>query len=134
MDNFVSNSGFFFSLLGTFIVRSGVLISVHAFASDPSRGLYILMLLIFFTGSALTLFAKKAAYLKSGSLFQPLSREGALVINNIIFASSAATVLLGTLYPIFIDAINNSKVSVGPPYFEAVFPYFNGSCIIIMRI
>ena len=112
---------FSFSLLGTFIVRSGVLISVHAFASDPSRGLYILMLLIFFTGGALTLFAKKAAYLKSGSLFQPLSREGALVINNIIFASSAATVLLGTLYPIFIDAINNSKVSVGPPYFEAVF-------------
>ena len=112
---------FSFSLLGTFIVRSGVLISVHAFASDPSRGLYILILLIFFTGGALTLFAKKAAYLKSGSLFQPLSREGALVINNIIFASSAATVLLGTLYPIFIDAINNSKVSVGPPYFEAVF-------------
>ena len=112
---------FSFSLLGTFIVRSGVLISVHAFASDPSRGLYILMLLIFFTGGALILFAKKAAYLKSGSLFQPLSREGALLINNIIFASSAATVLLGTLYPIFIDAINNSKVSVGPPYFEAVF-------------
>ena len=112
---------FSFSLLGTFIVRSGVLISVHAFASDPSRGLYILMLLLFFTGGALILFAKKAAYLKSGSLFQPLSREGALVINNIIFASSAATVLLGTLYPIFIDAINNSKVSVGPPYFEAVF-------------
>ena len=112
---------FSFSLLGTFIVRSGVLISVHAFASDPSRGLYILMLLIFFTGGALILFAKKAAYLKSGSFFQPLSREGALVINNIIFASSAATVLLGTLYPIFIDAINNSKVSVGPPYFEAVF-------------
>ena len=112
---------FSFSVLGTFIVRSGVLISVHSFASDPSRGLYILMLLIFFTGGALFLFAKKASYLKSGSLFQPLSREGALVINNIIFASAAATVLLGTLYPIFIDAINNSKVSVGPPYFEAVF-------------
>ncbi|MBH88449.1 MAG: heme lyase NrfEFG subunit NrfE [Pelagibacterales bacterium] len=112
---------FSLSLLGTFIVRSGVLISVHAFASDPSRGLYILMLLIFFTGGALALFARKAASLKSGSLFQPVSREGALVINNIIFASSAATVLLGTLYPIFIDAINNSKVSVGPPYFEAVF-------------
>ena len=112
---------FSLSLLGTFIVRSGVLISVHAFASDPSRGLYILMLLIFFTGGALALFAKKATSLKSGSLFQPISREGALVINNIIFASSAATVLLGTLYPIFIDAINNSKVSVGPPYFEAVF-------------
>ena len=112
---------FSFSLLGTFIVRSGVLISVHSFASDPSRGLYILLLLIFFTGGGLALFAKKAPYLKSGGLFKPLSREGALVINNIIFASAAATVLLGTLYPIFIDAINNSKVSVGPPYFEAVF-------------
>jgi cytochrome c-type biogenesis protein CcmF len=112
---------FSFSLLGTFIVRSGVLVSVHAFASDPSRGLYILMLLIFFTGGGLALFARKSSYLKSGSLFQPLSREGALVINNVIFASAAATVLLGTLYPIFVDAINNSKVSVGPPYFEAVF-------------
>ena len=112
---------FSFCLLGTFIVRSGVLVSVHAFASDPSRGLYILLLLVFFTGGGLALFAKRAPYLKSGSLFKPLSREGALVINNIIFASAAATVLLGTLYPIFIDAINNSKVSVGPPYFEAVF-------------
>jgi len=112
---------FSFSLLGTFIVRSGVLISVHAFASDPSRGIYILLLLVFFTGGGLVLFAKKSPYLKSGSLFQPISREGALVINNIIFASAAATVLLGTLYPIFIDVINNSKVSVGPPYFEAVF-------------
>ena len=79
--------------MGTFIVRSGVLISVHAFASDPSRGLYILMLLIFFTGGALILFAKKAAYLKSGSLFQPLSREGALVINNIIYAINSITPL-----------------------------------------
>ena len=112
---------FSFCLLGTFIVRSGVLVSVHAFASDPSRGLYILLLLVFFTGGGLALFAKRAPYLKSGSLFKPLSREGALVINNIIFTSAAATVLLGTLYPIFIDAINNSKVSVGPPYFEAVF-------------
>ena len=112
---------FSFCLLVTFIVRSGVLVSVHAFASDPSRGLYILLLLVFFTGGGLALFAKRAPYLKSGSLFKPLSREGALVINNIIFTSAAATVLLGTLYPIFIDAINNSKVSVGPPYFEAVF-------------
>ena len=112
---------FSFSLLGTFIVRSGVLISVHAFASDPSRGLYILFLLLFFTGGALLLFAKKSPYLKSGSLFQPISREGALIINNVIFSSAAATVLIGTLYPLFIDAISNSKVSVGPPYFEAVF-------------
>tara|TARA_B100000686_G_scaffold345035_1_gene428822 strand:+ start:23689 stop:25647 length:1959 start_codon:yes stop_codon:yes gene_type:complete len=112
---------FSFSLLGTFIVRSGVLISVHSFASDPSRGLYILFLLLFFTGGALLLFAKKSPYLKSGSLFQPISREGALIINNVIFSSAAATVLIGTLYPLFIDAISNSKVSVGPPYFEAVF-------------
>jgi len=121
MDYLLAIIAFSFCLLGTFIVRSGVLVSVHAFASDPSRGLYILLLLVFFTGGGLALFAKRAPYLKSGSLFKPLSREGALVINNIIFASAAATVLLGTLYPIFIDAINNSKVSVGPPYFEAVF-------------
>ena len=112
---------FSFSLLGTFIVRSGVLISVHAFASDPSRGLYILFLLLFFTGGALLLFAKKSPHLKSGNLFQPISREGALIINNVIFSSAAATVLVGTLYPLFIDAVSNSKVSVGPPYFEAVF-------------
>ena len=112
---------FSFSLLGTFIVRSGVLVSVHAFASDPSRGIYILFLLCFFTGGALFLFAKKSPYLRSGSLFQPISREGALIINNIIFSSAAATVLIGTLYPLFVDAISNSKVSVGPPYFEAVF-------------
>ena len=112
---------FSFSLLGTFIVRSGVLVSVHAFASDPSRGIYILLLLCFFTGGALFLFAKKSPYLRSGSLFQPISREGALIINNIIFSSAAATVLIGTLYPLFVDAISNTKVSVGPPYFEAVF-------------
>jgi len=112
---------FSFSLLGTFIVRSGVLISVHSFAADPSRGLYILLLLFLFTGGALFLFAKKSPDLKSGSLFQPISREGALIINNIIFSSAAATVLVGTLYPLFIDALSNSKVSVGPPYFEAVF-------------
>ena len=112
---------FSFSLLGTFIVRSGVLVSVHAFATDPSRGIYILLLLCFFTGGALFLFAKKSPYLRSGSLFQPISREGALIINNIIFTSAAATVLIGTLYPLFVDAISNTKVSVGPPYFEAVF-------------
>ena len=112
---------FSFSLLGTFIVRSGVLVSVHAFASDPSRGIYILLMLILFTGGGLALFAKNAPKLKSGNMFKPISREGAIVINNIIFSSAAATVLLGTLYPIFIDAITNNKVSVGPPYFEAVF-------------
>ena len=112
---------FSFSLLGTFIVRSGVLISVHSFAADPSRGLYILLLLFLFTGGALFLFAKKSPDLKSGSMFQPISREGALIINNIIFSSAAATVLVGTLYPLFIDALSNSKVSVGPPYFESVF-------------
>jgi len=112
---------FSFSLLGTFIVRSGVLVSVHAFASDPSRGIYILLMLILFTGGSLALFAKNAPKLKSGNMFSPISREGAIVINNIIFSAAAATVLLGTLYPIFIDALTANKVSVGPPYFESVF-------------
>ena len=76
---------------------------------------------VFYRWSFIFLFAKKSPYLRSGSLFQPISREGALIINNIIFSSAAATVLVGTLYPLFVDAISNSKVSVGPPYFEAVF-------------
>ena len=112
---------FSLSLLGTFIVRSGVLVSVHAFASDPSRGIYILLMLILFTGGSLGLFAMNAPKLRSGSMFSPISREGAIVINNIIFSSAAATVLLGTLYPIFVDALTSSKVSVGAPYFESVF-------------
>jgi len=112
---------FSFSLIGTFLVRSGVLTSVHAFAVDPARGVFILMILLVAIGGSLALYAWRAPMLKSGGLFQPLSREGALVLNNLLLATGAATVLLGTLYPLFMDVLGAGKVSVGPPYFNATF-------------
>ena len=110
---------FSLSLLGTFLVRSGVLTSVHAFASDPRRGVVILAILIFFIGGALTLFALRAGDLKPGGLFAPISREGALVLNNLLLASAAAAVLTGTLYPLALEVLTGDKISVGPPYFNA---------------
>jgi cytochrome c-type biogenesis protein CcmF len=110
---------FSLSLLGTFLVRSGVLTSVHAFASDPARGIFILAILCFFIGGALTLFALRAGELKPGGLFAPVSREGALVLNNLLLASAAAAVLIGTLYPLALEALTADKISVGPPYFNA---------------
>jgi cytochrome c-type biogenesis protein CcmF len=112
---------FSLSLLGTFIVRSGVLTSVHAFATDPARGLFILAFLVVVIGGSLTLFAIRAPALKAGGLFAPISREGALVLNNLLLATACATVLLGTLYPLFLDALTGKKVSVGPPFFNATF-------------
>jgi cytochrome c-type biogenesis protein CcmF len=112
---------FGFSLLGTFLVRSGVLTSVHAFATDPERGVFILGLLVLAVGGSFTLYAVRAPSLKVGGLFAPLSREGSLLLNNVLMATGAATVLLGTLYPLFADALNLGKVSVGPPFFNAVF-------------
>ncbi|WP_373087732.1 heme lyase CcmF/NrfE family subunit [Sneathiella sp.] len=112
---------FSLSLLGTFLVRSGVLTSVHAFASDPARGVFILMFLIVVIGGSLLLYGIRAPAMKGGGLFAPISREGALVLNNLLLATAAATVLLGTLYPIFLDAFTGEKVSVGPPYFVATF-------------
>lgn len=112
---------FSLSLLGTFIVRSGVLTSVHSFASDPSRGVFILGILVFFVGGSLTLFALRANTLQQGGLFQPISREGGLVFNNLFMTVSCITVLLGTLYPLFLEALDGSKISVGPPYFNATF-------------
>ena len=112
---------FSFSLLGTFLVRSGVLTSVHAFATDPARGVFILAFLVLVIGGSLALYAVRAPRLRAGGLFAPLSREGLLVLNNLLFATAAATVLLGTLYPLFVDALGAGKVSVGPPYFNAVF-------------
>ena len=109
------------SLLGTFLVRSGVLTSVHAFATDPDRGVFILGLLILVTGGGLVLYAVRAPGLKGGGLFAPVSREGALVLNNLLLATAAAIVLLGTLYPLILDAVGGGKVSVGPPFFEATF-------------
>ncbi|MEE3047784.1 MAG: heme lyase CcmF/NrfE family subunit [Pseudomonadota bacterium] len=112
---------FSLSLMGTFLVRSGVLTSVHAFATDPERGVFILVLLVIAIGGALALFAVRAPSLRGGGLFRPISREGGLVLNNLLFATATATVLLGTLYPLFLDAVGGPKVSVGAPYFNATF-------------
>lgn len=113
---------FSLSLLGTFLVRSGVLTSVHSFAADPSRGIFILLLLALAVGGSLLLFALKAASIdKPGSNYQLLSRESGLLAANILFLVATATVLLGTLYPLVIDALGMGKISVGPPYFNSVF-------------
>jgi len=112
---------FGFSLLGTFLVRSGVLTSVHAFATDPARGTFILLLLLVMVGGSLSLYAVRAPTLKVGGLFAPISREGGLLLNNVLMATGAGTVLLGTLYPLIADALDLGKVSVGPPFFNSVF-------------
>jgi cytochrome c-type biogenesis protein CcmF len=112
---------FSLSLIGTFLVRSGVLTSVHSFASDPDRGVFILGILVIATGGSLALYAWRAPQLQSRGLFQPISREGGLVLNNLLLTTAAATVFLGTLYPLFLDAFGGEKVSVGPPFFNATF-------------
>jgi cytochrome c-type biogenesis protein CcmF len=112
---------FSLSLLGTFLVRSGVLTSVHTFATDPSRGVFILAILVFFIGGGLTLFAWRAPMLKQGGLFAPVSREGALVLNNLFLSTACATVFVGTLYPLALEALTGDKISVGAPFFNATF-------------
>ena len=112
---------FSFSLLGTFLVRSGVLTSVHAFATDPLRGVFVLVFLGIVVGSALLLFAWRAQQVGLGGSFEPVSRESMLLLNNVVLAAAAGTVLLGTLYPLVLDALGMGKISVGPPYFDTVF-------------
>ena len=112
---------FSLSLLGTFLVRSGVLTSVHTFATDPSRGVFILAILVFFIGGALALYAWRAPALKQGGLFAPISREGALVFNNLFLTSACATVFVGTLYPLALEALTAEKISVGAPFFNLTF-------------
>jgi len=112
---------FSLSLIGTFLVRSGVLTSVHAFANDPMRGVFILLLICLYTGGALLLFAWRAPQLAGGGLFAPISREGGLLFNNLLLTTAAATVLIGTLYPLFLDIIAHQKVSVGPPFYDMTF-------------
>jgi cytochrome c-type biogenesis protein CcmF len=112
---------FSLSLIGTFLVRSGVLTSVHAFASDPTRGVFILAILVLFIGGALLLFAARAPLLKQGGLFAPVSREGALVLNNLFLVSACGTVLVGTLYPLALEALSGDRISVGAPFFNATF-------------
>lgn len=114
-------TAFSLSLLGTFLVRSGVLTSVHAFATDPKRGVFILLFLSVVVGGSLTLFAMRASKVRSGGSFALVSRETFLLVNNVLLATAAASVLLGTLYPLIVDALNLGKLSVGPPYFNAVF-------------
>jgi cytochrome c-type biogenesis protein CcmF len=112
---------FSLSLIGTFLVRSGVLTSVHTFANDPRRGIFILAILVLFIGGGLTLFAWRAPLLKQGGLFAPISREGALVFNNLFLATSCLTVLIGTLYPLALEALADTKISVGAPFFNLTF-------------
>ncbi len=109
------------SLLGTFLVRSGVLTSVHAFAVDPARGVFILGLLAVAIGGSLALYAWRAPALQGRGLFAPISREGALLLNNLLLATACATVLLGTLYPLLLEAVGGPKISVGAPYFNMTF-------------
>ena len=112
---------FSLSLIGTFLVRSGVLTSVHTFASDPTRGVFILAILVFFIGGALALYAWRAPILKQGGIFAPISREGALVFNNLFLSTACATVFVGTLYPLALEALTGEKISVGAPFFNSTF-------------
>jgi cytochrome c-type biogenesis protein CcmF len=112
---------FSLSLLGTFLVRSGVLTSVHAFANDPQRGVFILLILCVFIGGSLSLYAFRASSLKQGGLFAPISREGALVLNNLLLTTACATVFVGTLYPLALEVMTGDKISVGAPFFNLTF-------------
>ena len=112
---------FSLSLLGTFLVRSGVLTSVHAFATDPTRGVFILLILCIFIGGSLSLYAFRASALKQGGLFAPISREGALVLNNLFLTTACATVFIGTLYPLALEVLTGDKISVGAPFFNLTF-------------
>lgn len=125
---------FSLSLVGTFIVRSGVLTSVHAFAVDPDRGVFILALLILSTGGALALYALRSGKIAHGAGFELESREAGLVLNNILLVVATATVFLGTFYPLVIDALTGDKITVGPPYFERTFAPIMSLLIIFMAV
>ena len=125
---------FSLSLLGTFLVRSGVLTSVHAFATDPARGVFILAFLAIVVGGSLVLYAARAGAVGGGASFAPVSRESLLLANNILLIVACASVLLGTLYPLFLDALNLGKASVGPPYFDLVFPILMAPAAFLMGV
>ena len=118
---FLSIITFSLSLLGTFLVRSGVLTSVHTFASDPTRGLVILSMLAVLIGGAFLLFAIRSPSLRQGGLFAPISREGALILNNLFLATAVGAILVGTLYPLLLDAFTGTSISVGAPFFDFTF-------------
>ena len=125
---------FGFSLIGTFIVRSGVITSVHSFASDPSRGVFILGILAVFVGGALTLFAGRAGTMQAKGVFSPVSREGALVVNNILLAVAAFVVFIGTVWPLIAEMAFDRKLSVGTPFFEKAFTPFMVALALILPI
>jgi cytochrome c-type biogenesis protein CcmF len=125
---------FAMSLVGTFLVRSGVLTSVHAFASDPARGVFILLLLVIAVGGSLTLFAVRAPSLRDGGLFQPISREGSLILNNLLLAVGGVIVFLGTFMPLFADVLHAGAISVGAPYYFLIFNPFAALLVVIMAI
>jgi cytochrome c-type biogenesis protein CcmF len=125
---------FALSLLGTFLVRSGVLTSVHAFATDPRRGIFILAFLAVVVGGALALFAWRAHRVGTGGRFELVSRESLLLTNNVLLLSAAGSVMLGTLYPLALDALGLGKLSVGPPYFEAVFVPLLAPALFLMGV
>lgn len=127
-------STFSLSLLGAFLVRSGVLTSVHTFATDPRRGVFILMLFAVVVGSSLLLFALRAPKVGMGGRFELISRESLLLVNNVLLAVAAGAVILGTLYPLFIDALGLGKLSVGPPYFNAVFIPLMVPALLLMAV
>jgi cytochrome c-type biogenesis protein CcmF len=129
---FLALAAFTFSMLGAFLVRSGVLTSVHAFAVDPTRGVLLLMILGLTSGLAFALFAWRAPKLGPGGLFAPISRESALVLNNILLAAATVTVLLGTLYPLIRDAMTGEAISVGPPYFNLTFTPLMAALLILL--
>jgi cytochrome c-type biogenesis protein CcmF len=127
-------AAFSLSLLGTFLVRSGVLTSVHAFATDPKRGIFILAFLVFVIGGSLTLYAWRAKQVGLGGKFDVISRESLLLSNNVLLTVAAAAVLLGTLYPLIVDAMGGAKLSVGPPYFNLVFVPLMAPALFLMGI
>ncbi len=127
-------AAFSLSLLGTFLVRSGVITSVHSFATDPRRGMFILGLLTLFTGIALALFAWRASKVGLGARFSMLSRETLLLGNNVLLVVATIAVMLGTLYPLFLDALGLGKISVGPPYFDAVFVPIMAPLVFLMGV
>jgi cytochrome c-type biogenesis protein CcmF len=127
-------AAFSLSLLGTFLVRSGVLTSVHAFATDPKRGIFILAFLAFVIGGSLLLYAWRARQVGLGGKFELVSRESLLLSNNVLLVVAAGSVLLGTLYPLIIDALGMGKLSVGPPYFNSVFVPLMVPAVFLMGI
>jgi cytochrome c-type biogenesis protein CcmF len=129
---FLALLAFSLSMLGAFLVRSGVLTSVHAFAMDPKRGVILLVIMAIAAGGGFLLFAWRAPKLKPSGLFAPVSREGALVLNNIFLAAATGTVLVGTLYPLIRQALTNEPISVGPPFFNLTFAPLMAACLLIL--